>query len=103
MLYTRYRSRFFIITYSLKNNTLDDIDNLYFGIYADWDIMNSGNKVEKDHSIRGAITFDIDSNYFAGIGLLSDLAYGVYALDNDGDVGSVNIYDGFTDAEKKFV
>ncbi len=92
---------FFIITYSLKNNTLDDIDNLYFGIYADWDIMNSGNKVEKDHSIRGAITFDIDSNYFAGIGLLSDLAYGVYALDNDGDVGSINIYDGFTDAEKK--
>ena len=29
------------------------------------------------------------------------MAYGVYALDNDGDVGSVNIYDGFTDAEKK--
>ena len=43
-------------------------------VYADWDIMNSGNKVEEPF-YSSAITFDIDSNYFASIGLLSDLAY----------------------------
>lgn len=91
---------FFIIDYTIKNISYDNIDNFYFGIYSDWDIGDKGNKTIKENSIRGAITFDIDSNYFAGIGLLTDLPYSIYALDNNGADGSINIYDGFTDVEK---
>jgi subtilisin family serine protease len=92
---------FFIIDYKIKNIAYDNIEDFYFGIYADWDIGDKGNKTIKENSIRGAITFDIDSNYFAGIGLLTDLPYSIYALDNNGADGSINIYDGFTDVEKK--
>ncbi|HNQ21170.1 MAG TPA: hypothetical protein PKI46_08935, partial [Bacteroidales bacterium] len=91
---------FFIVNYNIINNANDDIDNFYFGIFADWDIGEKGNKTNREDAIRGAVTFDVDSNYFTGVGLLTDLPYSIYAIDNDGTNGSINIYDGFTDVEK---
>lgn len=91
---------FFIVNYNIINNANDDIDNFYFGIFADWDIGEKGNKTIREDAIRGAVTFDVDSNYFTGVGLLTDLPYSIYAIDNDGTNGSINIYDGFTDVEK---
>jgi serine protease len=96
---------FIILRYSLINNGSTEINNLYAGLYFDWDII--------DGSGDGDITnYDSNLNYgyvYNSIGgpdiriataLVSDGPYGFYAIKNDGTDGGIGVYDGFTDAEK---
>jgi len=91
------------INYKIKNTANISLDNVYAGIYADWDIDRSyANKARYDSLLK--LTY-IYPNYgiggtHAGIQFLNDSAANCYNFDNNGFNGSINLYDGFPDFEK---
>jgi len=99
--------KFVIMEYKVKNPTANALTNFYFGIFADWDITDSGQQdaanwdnANKMGYVHPASATAIQP--YAGIQLLTGLpAY--YAIDNDSAIAgktSFGIYDGFSDAEK---
>lgn len=92
-----------IYVYSLRNNGIAELRNLYAGIFMDWDInIASKNKIFYDSTRSLGISYATDTNLFCGITQLnSSLKSNHYAIDNtiSGD-GLINAYDGLTDLEK---
>lgn len=88
--------------YHVQNNGNADINNLYAGIIADWDIVDfSKNKTAYNAQRKMSISYATDSSLYVGIKLLSAQAANSYAIDNaNNGNGGVNILDGFSDAEK---
>jgi len=97
---------FIIVDYQIINESIYDIEDFYFGLFADWDLVESG--------INSAI-FDNENNFmycrsdnsqtmYAGIKLLSNHEVNNYGLPQieDGD-GTLDITDGFTDIEKFYM
>lgn len=73
-----------IKVYTLQNNGILDLNQLYLGIIMDWDIVNYlKNQIIYDSTRQMGISYSTDSNLYCGIKLLSP-QYGChhYALDN---------------------
>ena len=93
--------KFIIIRYTIKNRNNILINNLYAGIYMDWDIGNfTKNRIGFDPSNRLGYCFSIEGGTFTGISLLTGGNLIHYGFDNNGSNGSINISDGFATNEK---
>lgn len=93
---------FIIAEYNIKNNNINPITNLFIGMYADWDITDSDkNKAEFDAENSMGYIYSLTSGeHYGAIKMLTEGNLKHYAIDNDGDYGSINISDGFSSAEK---
>jgi len=98
--------KFVIMEYKVKNPTASPLNNFYFGIFADWDITDSGQQDAADWDNTNNMGYiypaTTTTKPYGGVQLLTGLpAY--YAIDNDSaNAGktSFGIYDGFSDQEK---
>lgn len=96
-------SNFIISEYTLTNPSPEPYEQLFAGIFTDWDI-------EKAHSNRAAWNAELklgyaylfpDDTLYAGVQLLGDTPPNFYAIDNiAGGQGGINTADGFDAAEK---
>lgn len=95
--------KFVIVSYLIKNNDVVPQNNMFVGLFADWDIINYATNqsgVDVSRKMGFARSKDADSTYGA-IKVLSDGIFVNYSLDNvSGGAGGVDISDGFTTAEK---
>jgi PKD repeat protein/subtilisin family serine protease len=91
--------KYVIVEYKIKNVGNNAIDDLYAGMFADWDIGdNSSNTVQWDATNRLGYVYNKNSgNVYAGVQLLTSQTPHYYAID---DISGTNIYDGFSKAEK---
>lgn len=96
--------KYVIVEYNIKNSSTNNYQDLYAGIYCDWDITASTyatNRALYDAANKLGYAFEVTSNSnYAGIKLLTSGNANYYAINNDGSDGSVNIYDGFSRQEK---
>ena len=97
---------FFIIDYWIINNGLFEIEDFYFGLFADWDLIDAASNsidVIEDENVMYCYKSGAQSLY-AGFKILSDQQNNNYGLaqTEDGD-GVVDITDGFADIEKYYM
>ncbi len=96
--------KYVITEYTITNTSATNFNGLYAGIYSDWDITSatySTNRALYDAALKMGYAFEVLSNTnYAGIKQLTPGNTSYYAFNNDGTDGSVNVYDGFTRAEK---
>jgi serine protease len=94
-----------IVEYEVLNNRAQPLENLYFGLYADWDINqeNSRDKADWDATTQTGYVYTPaeEDRWVAGIQVLNGTP-NYWAIDNDQSVqgNPFGVYDGFTDAEK---
>ena len=96
-------NKFHIFEYTIKNTGIIPFNNLYAGIFADWDIQNySNNKVNEDPSLKMGYAYCTDAGgVYAGIKLLTNGGFTHYAVDNlAGGAGGLDLSNGYDDAEK---
>jgi subtilisin family serine protease len=95
-----------IIKTRLRNETAQDISNLYAGYFVDWDIPFSDSNDDTtgyDRTNNFAFAFDkglVDDPNYYGSALLSDLNFSYYPLLTDGSTGEIIMINGFEDAER---
>lgn len=95
-------SKYVIVEYTVKNNGSAQLQNLYTGLYSDWDLGNAvDNRADYDATRKMGYIFSLGSSTdYVAIKQLSPGPNNYYALENNGSAGSVGIYNGFTEAEK---
>jgi len=97
-------TKYIIFKYKIINTGVVLLDNLFAGVFADWDIMNSSlNKAAYDATNKLGYCFSTQTNgLYAGIKLLSNTAPAVhYAMDNiSGGGGGIDPVGGISTAEK---
>ena len=94
---------YIMVQYNIKNNSINTLNNLYAGIFADWDIpLYSDNKCSTDNLRRLGYVWSTDSaGLYAGVKLLSHTAgFNHYAFDNTAANGGIDLTNGFSNAEK---
>ncbi len=97
--------KFVIVEYILANNSTAAITNFRFGMFADWDISDSGAKDAADwdasHNMGYVYPKQSQSLPHAGIQLLNSTGW-VHSIDNDQAIAGnpFGLYDGFTPDEK---
>ena len=96
---------FVIVEYSINNTSSGVYDQLYAGIFTDWDLIDySSNKAGYQSTLKlGYVhTAPIDTIY-TGVQVLTDQNARHHAIENiPGGVGGVNLADGFSSDEKYF-
>lgn len=97
--------RVIFLEYEITNTTNSNITNLYAGLFADFDIPPlARNRVQWDAATRMGYTFNTatGSNTFVGVQALSPQNVAFYAIDNSSSTagGNINMFDGFSRAEK---
>ncbi|QCK14119.1 S8 family serine peptidase [Mangrovivirga cuniculi] len=100
--------KYIIFEYEIENQSQNNYDDLFVGLYADWDISElAGPPDRAGYYSGGNINFgyvhnlkEADSIYAAIQTLTGDFNY--WAIDNDSDVPNNpwGVYDDFTDEEK---
>lgn len=92
---------YLILKYAIKNTKGSQIDDIYIGLFYDWDLGNS-DKAEYDNTGNFGYTYHMGGNpdMYMGVALLSHTSYGYWAIQNNGQDGGFGIYDGFSDPEK---
>lgn len=99
-------TKYVIFKYRIINTGVVLLDNLYAGVFADWDIMNSNlNKAAYDAPHKMGYCFSTQTNgLYAGIKLLSNTAPALhYAMDNiagGGGAGAIDPTGGISTDEK---
>lgn len=87
--------------FSMINKNDYEINNLYAGLFMDWDIgISNANRILYDENNRMTYTLPILNGSYAAIKFLSNINTKVYAFDNDGSNLSMKINEGFTDLQK---
>jgi len=97
---------FIIVDYNIINESIYDIEDFYFGLFTDWDLVESGiNSVILDENNDFMYCrSDVAQTMYAGIKSLSNLDVNNYALPQiEGGDGTVDITDGFPDIEKFYM
>jgi hypothetical protein len=95
--------KYIIVEYTIRNNGSSTLNNLYGGIFADWDIpAYANNKAAEDLGRRMGYCWSTDSGgLYAGIKLLTATPFNHYAIDNStGGNGGLDLSDGFSGTEK---
>ncbi len=94
-------SNYVMLRYTLTNPTASPITNLYTGLFADFDVLNSArNHTGYNTDKKLAYTFKPGFAPYVGMQMLNNLQPYHYAFDNNGNNGSININDGFISIEK---
>lgn len=90
---------FVVVEYKIRNVSGRTLDSLHAGIFADWEIgTRQGNQAGWDAARQLGYVFNTASGLpYAGVRLLTNQAAHHYAFD---DRAGINIFDGFTAAEK---
>ena len=96
---------FIILEYTVKNQSTAEIQDLYFGLFADWDIADQGahDRAGWDPDARLGYVFGMTGLQLPRTGIQVLTGQPQYrALDNDPAVtdNPFGLYDGFTDDEK---
>ncbi|MBX7180727.1 MAG: S8 family peptidase [Bacteroidia bacterium] len=93
---------FVIWEYHIKNNSANTLNDVYAGIFADWEVMGTNNKADFDINRQLAYAYNPSTpDVYMGIKLLEPSAGNCYNIDAiAGGSGGVDISDGFTGAEK---
>lgn len=95
--------KFVIVQYRLRNDGLTTLNNLYVGLFADWDLQNyalNESGIDAARKMGFVRSLESDSTY-AAIKLLTNGTFVNYSLDNvSGGAGGVDISDVYTTAEK---
>ncbi len=94
---------YFIISYDLKNTSATAISNLYAGLFADFDLVQSShNEARYDAANHYIYTLHTgNQNLYAAFKLLSAHGENHYALEQvAGGDGLVDLTNGFNDSEK---
>jgi hypothetical protein len=96
---------FIILRYDFTNSTSSTISNYYAGVFFDWDMVEaSGDSDYTAYDTTGNLGYVYhvggNPNTWVGTALISSNNYGYFGILNDGSDGGINIYDGFTPAEK---
>jgi hypothetical protein len=96
---------FVIVEYTFNNTTASNYDQVYAGIFTDWDLADyASNRAGFQSTLKlGYVyTAPIDSIY-TGVQVLSNVPAMHHAMENvSGGVGGVNLGDGFSNSEKYF-
>jgi hypothetical protein len=89
-----------VIRYIIKNTGATAVNGLSGGIFTDWDIQNASiNGSAWDASRKLSYAYAPDGIY-AGIKVLEGPAAHSYCFNSNGSWGSINLIDGFSNAEK---
>jgi len=90
---------YIIYEYIIKNPTAVPMNDIYLGLYGDWDIGNANeNNAGFDESKNLGYVYE-DGGIYAGIKALRSKKVNYYAFDKSGNDG-INLKDGFDDAEE---
>jgi serine protease len=96
-------SKFHIFEYNIRNNGNNTLNNLYAGIFSDWDIQTfANNKADEDVALKMGYVWCTDANgLYAGTKVLTPGPFKHYAIDNiTGGGGGLDLSNGFDNAEK---
>jgi hypothetical protein len=94
-----------ILEYTLKNNSSSDIQNIYAGLFFDWDLIDGnggGDKTSFDQTDEFAYVYNTTTGptSYSGSAVISGEPSNYYGIFNAGSATSFSIYDNYTDAEK---
>ena len=92
-----------MVQFFIKNNSVNNLNNMYAGIFADWDIpLYSDNKCSTDAPRKMGYVWSTDSaGLYGGIKLLSHTGgFNHYAFDNTAANGGIDLTNGFINTEK---
>jgi hypothetical protein len=96
---------FVIVEYTFNNTTASNFDQVYAGIFTDWDLADyASNRAGFQSTLKlGYVyTAPIDSLY-TGVQVLTNEPAKHHAMENvNGGFGGVNLGDGFSNSEKYF-
>jgi len=97
-------TKYHIFEYKMVNSSPSTLNNIYAGIFSDWDIQNfNNNKAAEDVSAKLGYVWCTDSSgLYAGTKLLTAGNFNHYAIDNiSGGNGGVDLFTaGYDDSEK---
>ncbi len=96
-------NKFHIFEYTIKNTGLVPYNNLFAGIFNDWDIQNySNNKINEDPTLKLGYAYCTDAaGLYAGVKLLTNGGFTHYGVDNiTGGSGGADLSNGYDDADK---
>ncbi len=96
-------TKFHIFEYTIKNTGLVPYNNLFAGIFNDWDIQNyNNNKINEDPNLKLGYAYCTDAaGLYAGVKLLTNGGFTHYGVDNvTGGSGGADLSNGYDDAEK---
>lgn len=94
---------YILLKYDLKNTTTSVINNLFAGLFFDWDFADATEDFTAYDSLgKLGYVYRVggNPNTWVGTALVSSTNYGFWAINNNGGDGGFSIYDGFTDSEK---
>lgn len=96
---------FVILEYKVKNTSASTLNGFYFGIFADWDVVNNGagDRAGWDAPTRLGYVYPAQPAVYPQVGIQSlNGTVQYYAIDNDHTIqgNPFGIYDEFTDVEK---
>ncbi|UPT65307.1 MAG: S8 family peptidase [Sphingobacteriales bacterium JAD_PAG50586_3] len=100
---TQNDRKYVMVKYRIINTSGQALNDLYAGIFTDWDIMDyNQNRSGYDVSTRMGYSFSTENaGLYAAVKLLSPGVANVYDVDNvDGGNGGLNLIDGFDTNEK---
>jgi hypothetical protein len=99
------QQEYVVLEYTLKNNGTAPVNGLTAGIFTDWDIENaSSNQGAFDATRTLCYAWDQSNpTAYVGVKALSWFSPRAYCFNSDGAGGSINLYDGFSAAEKNAV
>jgi serine protease len=94
--------KFVILEYNIINTGIEPYNGMVAGIFADWDLINAGqNSCGYDQTSRVGYVNTLPDTLLGGVQLLNFGSANFYAVDNvPGGNGGINLYDGFSSAEK---
>ena len=98
-----YFENLLLVRFQIINKSESEIDNFHFGIFTDWDLINSSDNSAHYHPSKGFMYCKHNGlqTMFSGIKLLSAQQSNHYALAQiPGGDGIIDLADGFSDIEK---
>lgn len=98
-------SAFILLDYLIENTDTVGKQNVFAGIFSDFDVLDTifrftPNRAQFDTLRQLGMVYNPIGNTWCGIQLLSHQPVAYYANNSDGSNGSLNVYNGFTQAEK---
>lgn len=94
---------FVIVRYTVKNTSQLAVNGLYAGLYFDWDLIDgSGDRTEWNAAGNYGKVWNNSASFTTKVAaaFISGTNYLFRPIMNDGSVGGINVYDGYTDLEK---
>ncbi|MBL7889468.1 MAG: S8 family peptidase [Bacteroidia bacterium] len=98
--------KYVMLEYDIKNTGITTLNNLYAGLFSDWDIDASSfnnNRASADIPNKMGFVYNTTSNLpYAGVKVLSNTAPALcYSIDNvSGGNGGIDMYNGFDTSDK---